>query len=108
MKKTLTIVTLLFCGVSNATDCVILLHGLARTSNSMEDMAEALAESGYRVANVSYPSREHPIEKLAPMAVNDGLPQYSRDSIGLSLSYEYNLTQNETMLSLDVTYGLSF
>lgn len=54
-------------------DCVILLHGLARTSASMEDMAEALTESGYRVANVDYSSRDHPIEQLAPMAIEKGI-----------------------------------
>lgn len=54
-------------------DCVILLHGLARTSASMKDMAEALTDSGYRVANVDYPSRDHAIEVLAPMAIENGL-----------------------------------
>ena len=53
-------------------DCVVLLHGLARTARSMRRMAEALAEEGYRVANVDYPSREHPIEILAPFAVGRG------------------------------------
>ena len=55
------------------SDCVILLHGLARTSASMEDLAEALRERGYRVVNVDYPSRDHPIEELAPLAIEDGL-----------------------------------
>jgi pimeloyl-ACP methyl ester carboxylesterase len=55
--------------------CVVLLHGMARTSASMQDMADALSESGYQVANVSYPSRDHPIEDLAPMAVAAGLDQ---------------------------------
>ena len=56
-----------------APDCVILLHGLARTSSSMEDMEEALRDAGYNVVNDSYPSREHPIEELAPLAVEAGL-----------------------------------
>ena len=53
--------------------CVVLLHGMARTSASMDDMQEALSASGYDVANVAYPSREFPIEKLAPMAVEEGV-----------------------------------
>lgn len=58
-----------------AGGCVILLHGLARSASSMEKMADALAERGYAVANVDYPSREHPIEELAPMAVEAGLAE---------------------------------
>jgi pimeloyl-ACP methyl ester carboxylesterase len=55
--------------------CVVLLHGMARTSASMEDMQEVLAESGFSVANIAYPSREYPIEELAPMAVGEGIEQ---------------------------------
>jgi pimeloyl-ACP methyl ester carboxylesterase len=43
---------------------VVLLHGLVRTSDSMAKMARALEADGYRVCNVSYPSREHTIEVL--------------------------------------------
>lgn len=41
----------------------------------MNAMEAALKEDGYEVANVSYPSREHPIEELAPMAIESGLDQ---------------------------------
>src|SRR5687768_11359393 len=44
---------------------VILLHGLARTAASMNKMEASLAEAGYRVCNISYPSREHSIADLA-------------------------------------------
>src|SRR6056300_369920 len=60
-------------------DCVILLHGLARTSNSMEEMAKAFNTAGYQVANVSYPSREATIEELAPAAIEAGLEQCPED-----------------------------
>jgi pimeloyl-ACP methyl ester carboxylesterase len=53
--------------------CVVLLHGMARTSASMERMRESLADSGYLVANIAYPSRDYPLEKLAPMAVGGGI-----------------------------------
>lgn len=56
-----------------AGQCVVLLHGLARTSLSMEPMRWALEEEGYRVANIDYPSREYRIEDLAPMAVEAGV-----------------------------------
>lgn len=56
-----------------AGDCVVLLHGLARTAASMQDMQENLQKSGFLVANIDYPSREHPIEELAYLAVPSGI-----------------------------------
>lgn len=43
---------------------VVLLHGLARSSDSMSKMHQALEAAGYHVCNVSYPSRQHSIEVL--------------------------------------------
>lgn len=45
-------------------ECVLLLHGLARTEHSMAPLAERLAAE-YRVVNLAYPSREAPIERLS-------------------------------------------
>ena len=73
MKRIIPLFLLLLFGVAGAEDCVVLLHGLARTSESMEDLSVALEKSGYQVANVSYPSREHPVETLAQLAVPEGL-----------------------------------
>ncbi len=56
-------------------ECVILLHGLARTSLSMHRMKSMLERTGYHVANVDYPSRDYRIEELAPLAIGDGLDQ---------------------------------
>ena len=56
-------------------DCVILLHGLARSSASMADMARALTAAGYQVANIDYPSRTKPVEQLAATAIEAGLAQ---------------------------------
>lgn len=56
-----------------ASECVVLLHGMARTAASMEPMYEALVEEGFDAVNIDYPSREHPIEELAPLAVGEGL-----------------------------------
>lgn len=62
-------------------DCVILLHGLARTAAAMETLEERFREAGYSVVNTGYPSREFPVEELAPLAVEAGLaacPQTER------------------------------
>lgn len=72
------IVVLLALAVSAnavAHECVILLHGLARSSMSMNPMQEALDEDGYVTANIDYPSRDHRIAELATIAVGDGLAQ---------------------------------
>ncbi len=58
---------------SKKTDCVILLHGLVRSSASMKPLATALAAQGYFVANIDYPSRSKAIPELAELAVNKGL-----------------------------------
>lgn len=52
---------------------VVLLHGLFRTGSSMSSMANALSESGYRVCNITYPSRNHPVEVLARRFVAPGI-----------------------------------
>ncbi len=61
-------------------ECVILLHGLARTALSMQRMKRSLEGNGYNVANVDYPSRDHEIEVLAPLAIEDGLDQCGENS----------------------------
>ena len=81
MKTTLANLKLAFAtailisvsSAASATECVILLHGLARTADSMQDIASTLEDAGYKVVNVDYPSREQPIDKLADLAIGDGL-----------------------------------
>lgn len=63
--------TLLIPVPTLASDCVILLHGLARSDSSMHTMEKALNEAGFHAVNVKYPSRKYPIDKLA----NDTIPQ---------------------------------
>jgi len=46
-------------------ECVILLHGLSRTSASMKRLQWFLQKQGYRVVNLSYPSTKQTIEQLA-------------------------------------------
>ena len=73
MRCLLLIIVFSLTTTAVAEECVILLHGLARTSSSMESMAEALEDAGFVAVNIDYPSREHPIEDLAPMAIGNGL-----------------------------------
>ncbi len=55
------------------TECVILLHGLARSAHSMDKIAQRLTEAGYRVLNIDYPSRAYSIEELAEQTITDAL-----------------------------------
>ncbi len=52
-------------------DYVILLHGLTRSSHSMNKIEESLSDHGYRVINVDYPSTEHSVEYLANNVLSD-------------------------------------
>ena len=46
-------------------DCVVLLHGIGMRGYVMKRLETALIAQGYRVVNVSYPSRKMSFEKLA-------------------------------------------
>lgn len=46
-------------------DCVVLLHGLARTETSLVPMQLALEARGYVVVNEGYPSTRAPVAALA-------------------------------------------
>ena len=48
-----------------ASDTVILLHGLARTPRSMARLESRLVAEGYQVVNLRYPSTTNRIEDLA-------------------------------------------
>ena len=50
---------------AHSQEGVILLHGLCRTTRSMEPMAIALRQAGFTVLNVGYPSRSASIESLS-------------------------------------------
>ncbi len=73
VSVSVTLCLLLTSGLASAAECVVLLHGLARSSTSLNKMQDALEEDGYSTANVDYPSREHEIAELASIAIEDGL-----------------------------------
>ncbi|MDX1536287.1 esterase/lipase family protein [Arsukibacterium sp.] len=75
MRLTLAAFVLLISFNSMAKDCVVLLHGLARSASAMETMQQALDAAGYHTVNVDYPSRKHAIEALVTMAIPPALAQ---------------------------------
>lgn len=52
-------------GKPNTGECAILLHGMARTHNSMNALQKALARAGYHTFSIDYPSTAKPIATLA-------------------------------------------
>ncbi|MCF6259524.1 MAG: alpha/beta fold hydrolase [Gammaproteobacteria bacterium] len=56
-------------------ECVVLFHGLARSSRSFSAMGRSLRKEGYHVINIDYPSRKHTIETLAEDYVSKGIEE---------------------------------
>jgi len=67
---------------AQGSDCVILLHGLARTARSMKKLQTRLQDAGYRTANIDYPSRLYEIPALAKLAINAGLDECRQSGQG--------------------------
>ncbi|MEM1100162.1 MAG: alpha/beta fold hydrolase [Pseudomonadota bacterium] len=54
-------------------ECVVLLHGLARTETSLAILDQALEADGYETIRVGYPSTEFDVRTLAAAAVPEGI-----------------------------------
>ena len=61
--------------IDKASEAIILLHGLARTSRSINKAAKLLAAYGYKIVNVDYPSRSANISELAQKYIAQALKQ---------------------------------
>lgn len=72
MKRILTTLALVVAPMMATAQeqCVVLLHGLARTEISFAPMALVLESNGYKVVNSGYPSTEDTIQGL----VDENLP----------------------------------
>ena len=72
------IVACSLAGTGLAQEHVVLLHGLCRSSRSMEPMRKALVQAGYSVTNVHYPSRHGTVEVLSETAIGPALEDCRR------------------------------
>ena len=54
-------------------ECVVLLHGLARTKYAMKKMERHLRAENYEVVNFDYPSRKFTIEDLSDKALPEAI-----------------------------------
>lgn len=64
---------LLLTTLQTQAACVVLLHGLARSSSSMDALELSLEKEGYKVVNVDYPSTEFPIDQLADQFIEPAI-----------------------------------
>ena len=68
--------TALVLGAASAqADCVVLLHGLARTQTSLLAMEKALQAKGFTVVNQGYPSTTAAVRELAQTHVGPAVAQ---------------------------------
>lgn len=74
MKQFLILMAaLMLAPIPARADCVVLLHGLARSSHSLWVMEEVLEAEGYQVVNLGYPSTQGTIEELSAAAIEPAL-----------------------------------
>jgi pimeloyl-ACP methyl ester carboxylesterase len=75
MRLLLSLWLCLVPAAATAGDCIVLLHGLARSALSMAPMAEALEANGYHVVNRGYPSTDKELSALVAQAVAPSVAQ---------------------------------
>jgi len=82
MKRILLffICSLAFSQTTYSKECVILLHGLAKTNHSMENISSSLVDEGYITVNYDYPSRANSIETLAQTHIKKALKQCPKEA----------------------------
>lgn len=73
MKWTIGILASLTLAAPAQADCVVLLHGLARSETSLYVLEERLEAEGYQVENRSYPSTRSAIAELAETVIPPAL-----------------------------------
>lgn len=71
MRWFLLFLFLLLSGRASAQECVVLLHGLARTDASLFVLEQALKDFDYKVISGTYPSTDLPIEELMSFVDKD-------------------------------------
>ncbi len=78
IKNVLILFLLTLCHVaeaSGAPECVVLLHGLARTERSLQKLERHLEQEGFCVVNIGYPSRDKTIQELSVDVIPKAIEQ---------------------------------
>jgi len=64
MRLLIALLLLVSAALPVRAECVVLVHGLARTHTSLLAMKAALEAQGYQVVNLNYPSTKAPLREL--------------------------------------------
>ena len=59
--------------IDKHSECIILIHGLARTSRCMNKAASLFSAYGYDVININYPSRKKKINELVSLYIHPAI-----------------------------------
>ncbi len=98
----ITALSFLLPFTASAQECVVLLHGYARSNTCMEPLEIGLTKEGYNVINLSYPTMKYPVEIISRDHIHPHIEKISDCEklhfIGHSLGgivARYYLSQNE-------------
>jgi len=75
MRLMIWSMVLMFVALPVRADCVVLLHGLARSEASLFVLEERLQTQGYQVVNRGYPSTRATIADLAAATIPDAVAE---------------------------------
>ncbi len=67
--------------IDHSNECVILLHGLARSSSSMSKVEDELISENYRTVNHDYPSTKFSISELSENEIPKMLTECVTDKV---------------------------
>jgi triacylglycerol lipase len=81
MMRLLALILALALPQAATADCVVLLHGLARTDASLLVMQATLEREGYRVVNSDYPSTQVPIAELVAAHVGPAVAECGAEQV---------------------------
>ena len=63
-----------YCSQANSKQCVVLLHGWAKSGKCMEAIERNLQKEGFHTINISYPSRENTIDEIIEKYIHPNIP----------------------------------
>ncbi|MFP4273974.1 MAG: esterase/lipase family protein [Paracoccaceae bacterium] len=81
MRLALVLLLALWAAPLRAADCVILLHGLARSEASLALMELVLEGAGYRVVLPGYASTRAPVQELVEDTLPEALAECGQDRV---------------------------